>query len=132
MSGRPSWKLAKIGLFRPFSAFFALFRRVLTTYYLLLTTYYLLVLVIVVVLLLPPPPPLPLLLLLVVRIARPASLAIWHRGRSHRKPNCNESPNRTHFASLDLKKHVDFLHRRPISQDFRREFSAISCDFRSN
>ena len=27
-SGRPSWKSAKIGLFRPFSAFFALFRRV--------------------------------------------------------------------------------------------------------
>ena len=26
MSGRPSWKSAKIGLFRPFSAFFALFR----------------------------------------------------------------------------------------------------------
>ena len=28
MSGRTSWKSAKIGLFRPFSAFFALFRRV--------------------------------------------------------------------------------------------------------
>ena len=28
MSGRPSWKSGKIGLFRPFSAFFALFRRV--------------------------------------------------------------------------------------------------------
>ena len=28
MSGRPSWKSAEIGLFRPFSAFFALFRRV--------------------------------------------------------------------------------------------------------
>ena len=28
MSGRPSWKSAKIGLFPPFSAFFALFRRV--------------------------------------------------------------------------------------------------------
>ena len=26
--GRPSWKSAEIGLFRPFSAFFALFRRV--------------------------------------------------------------------------------------------------------
>ena len=28
MSGRPSWKSAEIGLFRPFPAFFALFRRV--------------------------------------------------------------------------------------------------------
>ena len=28
MSGRPFWKSAKIGLFRPFSAFFALFQRV--------------------------------------------------------------------------------------------------------
>ena len=28
MSGRPSWKLAEFGLFRPFSAFFTLFRRV--------------------------------------------------------------------------------------------------------
>ena len=28
MSGRPSWKSAEIGLFRPVSAFFALFQRV--------------------------------------------------------------------------------------------------------
>ena len=28
MSGRPSWKSAEIGLFRPFSAFFSLFQRV--------------------------------------------------------------------------------------------------------
>ena len=48
-----------------------------------------------------------------VRIARPISLAIWYRGRSHRKPN---------FASLDLRKHADFSHRRPTSQDFRRRF----------
>ena len=60
-----------------------------------------------------------------VRIARPASLAIWHRGRSHRRPNRRESPNRRHFASLDLKKHGDFSHRRPTSQDFRSLFSAI-------
>ena len=39
---------------------------------------------------------------LVARIARPVSLAIWHRGCSHRKPNRSESPNRKHFASLDL------------------------------
>ena len=37
---------------------------------------------------------------LVVRIARPASLAIWHRGRSHRRPSRSESPNRRHFVSL--------------------------------
>ena len=66
---------------------------------------------------------------LVVRIARPASLAIWHRRRSHRRPNRSESPNRRPFASLDLKKHADFSHRRPTSQDFRREFSAISLCF---
>ena len=30
MSGRPSWKSAEIGLFRPFSAFFARFRRART------------------------------------------------------------------------------------------------------
>ena len=59
---------------------------------------------------------------LVVRIARPASLAIWHRGHSHRRPNRSGSPNRRHFASLDRKKHADFLHRRPTSQDFRRRF----------
>ena len=57
-----------------------------------------------------------------VRIARPESLAIWHRGRSHR-PNRSGTPNRRHFASLDLKKHPDFLHRRPTSQDFRGFFS---------
>ena len=42
---------------------------------------------------------------LVVRIARPELLSIWHRGRSHRRPNRSGSPNRRHFASLDLKKH---------------------------
>ena len=55
------------------------------------------------------------------RMARPTSLAIWHRGRSHRRPT-SKSPNRRHFASLDLKTHADFRHRRPISQDFRRRF----------
>ena len=57
-----------------------------------------------------------------VRIARPTSLAIWHRGCSHRRPNRSGSPNRRHFASLDLKKHPDVSHRRPTSQDFRRRF----------
>ena len=41
--------------------------------------------------------------ILVVRLARPTSLAIWGRGRSHRRPNRSESLNRRHFASLDLK-----------------------------
>ena len=59
---------------------------------------------------------------LVARIARPASLATWHHGHSHRRPNRSGSPNRRHFASLDLKKHPDFSHRRPTSQDFRRFF----------
>ena len=66
------------------------------------------------------------------RIARPRSLAIWHRGCSHRRPNRSGSPNRRHFASLDLKKHPDFPHRRPTSQDFRSIFLAFSCDFRSS
>ena len=61
-------------------------------------------------------------MVLVVRIARPTSLAIWHRGCSHRRPNRSGSPNRSHFASLDLKKPSDFSHRRPTSQDFRRHF----------
>ena len=62
------------------------------------------------------------LIVLVVRIARPTSLAIWHRGHSHRRPNRSGSPNRKHFTSLDLKKHAYFSHRRPTSQDFRRRF----------
>ena len=70
---------------------------------------------------------------LVVRIAPPTSLAIWHRGRSHRRPNRSGSPNRRHFASLDLKNHPDFSHRRPASQVFRRLlFLVFSCDFRSS
>ena len=56
------------------------------------------------------------------RITRPASLVIWHRGRSHRRPNRSGSPNRRHFASLDLKKHPHFSHRKPTSQDFCRLF----------
>ena len=59
---------------------------------------------------------------LVVRVARPTSLPIWHRGRSRRKPDCSGSPTRKHFASLDLQKHADFPHRKPTSQDFRRRF----------
>ena len=78
-----------------------------------------------------------LVLYLVVRIARPTSLAIWHRGCSHRmfsqrRPNRNGSPNRRHFASLDLKEHPDFLHRKPTSQDIRSFFPGISCAFRSS
>ena len=33
---------------------------------------------------------------------------IWHRGRSHRRPNRSGSPNRRRFASLNLKTHPDF------------------------
>ena len=56
------------------------------------------------------------------RIARPESLAIWHRTQSHRRPDRNESPNRRHSASLDVQKHVIFWHRSPTSQDFRGSF----------
>ena len=67
------------------------------------------------------------------KTGRPTSLAIWHRGCSHRRPNRNRSPNCKHFASLDLKKHADFWHRRPTSHDFlRRFFLAFPCDFRSS
>ena len=52
---------------------------------------------------------------LVARIARPASLTIWHRGRSHRGPNWRKNPNHRHFALLDLKRHSEVLHRRPTS-----------------
>ena len=70
---------------------------------------------------------------LVVRIARPTSPAIWHRGYSHRRPNRSGSPNRRHFASLDLKEQPDFSHRRPISQKFSQAFFlAFSCDFTSS
>ena len=58
---------------------------------------------------------------LVFRIARPTSLAIWHRGYSHRRPNRSGSPNRRHFASLDLKEHLDFRiagQHRGIFADF--------------
>ena len=70
---------------------------------------------------------------LVVRIDRPTSLAIWHRGCSHRRPNRNGSPNRRHFASLDLKNTPIFRiagqHRRIFTGFF---FRAFSCDFRSS
>ena len=57
-----------------------------------------------------------------VRIARPASLAIWHRGHSHRKPNRNESPNRRHFASLDLKKTCRFFASQANIAGFSQGF----------
>ena len=62
---------------------------------------------------------------LVAHIARPASLVIWHRVNSHRRPNRNESPHRRHFASLDVNIHAEKPHRRPTSQDFRRNFCGI-------
>ena len=60
--------------------------------------------------------------LLVVRIARPLSLAIWHRGHSHRRPNRSQCQNHRHFASLDLGSHADFSYRKPALQDFRGSF----------
>ena len=54
--------------------------------------------------------------------------SVWGNGESQRRPNCSGSPNRRHFVSLDLRKHADFSHRRPTSQDFRESF--CSCEFR--
>ena len=63
---------------------------------------------------------------LVVRIARPELLVIWHRGRSHRRPNRSGSPNRRHFASLDLKNIPIFR----IAGQHRRIFAGFfSCIF---
>ena len=42
---------------------------------------------------------------LVARINRPESLAIWQK-QAHRRPDRSESPNLSHFASPDVKKHV--------------------------
>ena len=39
-----------------------------------------------------------------------------------RPTNRSGSPNRRHFASLDLEKHAGFLYRRPTSQDIRGSF----------
>ena len=61
-------------------------------------------------------------LVLVVRIARPTSLAIWHRGCSHRRPNRSGSPNRSHFASLDLKKHPDVFASQANIAGFSQAF----------
>ena len=70
--------------------------------------------------------------ILVARIARPTSLEIWHRKRSHRRPNRSKSPNLKHFASLDLKKLADFR----IAGQRRRIFAGaslqFSCGFRSS
>ena len=49
-------------------------------------------------------------------------LATWHRGRSRRKPNRRESPNRRHFASLDLK----FTPTLRIAGQYR------NCDLRGS
>ena len=45
--------------------------------------------------------------ILVARIARPTSLAIWHRRHSHRRPNCSECSSHRQFASLNIEKHAD-------------------------
>ena len=59
---------------------------------------------------------------LVAHVAPPTSIAIWHRRHSHRRPSCSESPDRGHFASLDIEKNADSSHRGPPSQDFRGSF----------
>ena len=66
---------------------------------------------------------------LVARIARPESLAIWHRGRSHRRPNRSGSPNRRHLASLDLKKHPECVFLRSLAKKLFRIASDLGvCD----
>ena len=61
---------------------------------------------------------------LVARIAQPTWLAIWHRGRLHRRPNRSESPNCKRLMSIEIKAH-DFSHRSPTSQDFRKSFCGV-------
>ena len=69
---------------------------------------------------------LPMWATLVVRIARPELLAIWHCGRSHRRPNRSGTPNRRHFASLDLKNTPIFR----IAGQHRRIFAGFfACIF---
>ena len=68
----------------------------------------------------------------VVRIARPASLAIWHRAHSHRWPNRSESTNRKHFASLDLKCRFFASQAGQHRRIFAGTFLRFSCDFRSS
>ena len=58
---------------------------------------------------------------IVVSIARHTSLAIWHRGGSHRKPDRNESPSRKHFALLDIKS-LCTLTFRIAGQVFPNQF----------
>ena len=68
------------------------------------------------------------------RIARPTSLIFWHRGRSHRRPNRSGSPNRRHFASLDLIKNMPIVSpsQASIAGFSQKLFLAFSCDFRSS
>ena len=47
----------------------------------------------------------------------PASLAIRHRMQSHGRPDRSGSPNRKHFASLNVEEHAYFSHHKPTSLD---------------
>ena len=58
---------------------------------------------------------------LVVRIARPTSLAIWHRARSHRRPNRSRSPNRRHFENTPIFR-IAGQHRRIFAEGFSGVF----------
>ena len=60
---------------------------------------------------------------LVIRIARPESLAIWHRTQSHRRPDRSEKPNRRQTASLDFKNMLFF----GIAGQHRRIFAGAFC-----
>ena len=64
------------------------------------------------------------------RIAQTTSLAIWHRGCSNRRPNRSESPNRRHFASLDLKNMPIFASLANIAGFSRELLWLFSCEFR--
>ena len=65
---------------------------------------------------------------LVARIARPASLAISRRygviAGAHCRPNRSESPNRKHFASLDVHARWNFALQANIAR-FWQELCGI-------
>ena len=83
-----------------------------------------------------------------VRIARPTNLlAIWHCGRSHRRPNRSRSPNQRHFAwvFVDALKWVfgckngSKVGRNPLVthtlnpfRDFRENPCALFSHFQKN
>ena len=73
--------------------------------------------------------------ILVVRIARPTSLAIWHRGCSHMisqaKPQ-RESESQPFRIARSKKTPRFFASQANIAGFSRALFLAFSCDFRSS